>query len=121
MEEAARYAEDRDKLQHRDRGASRDIVREADYWAEGENRKAKVTTAEDIARALKERTRRTDRLRDHVQESVTRGVVLVDTAGAKVGQINALSLVETGDFAFEAGAHHRTRAPRTGARDRHRA
>jgi predicted ATP-dependent protease len=99
MEEAARFSEDRDKLSI-ETGRLADIVREADYWAEGENRKAKVTTADDIARALKERTRRTDRLRDHVQESVTRGVVLVDTAGTKVGQINALSLVETGDFAF---------------------
>lgn len=99
MEEAARFAEDRDKLSI-EMGRISDIVREADFWAEGDKRKAKVTTAADIARALKERTRRTDRLREHVQESVERGVLLVDTGGKKVGQINALSLVQKGQFSF---------------------
>lgn len=99
MEEAARIAEDRDKLTI-DVGRIADIVREADYWAEGDSRKAKVTTSADIARALKERARRNDRLREHVQESVARGVVLVDTAGTTVGQINALSLVQRGHFTF---------------------
>lgn len=99
MEEAARFAEDRDKLSI-EMGRVSDIVREADFWAEGDSRKAKVTTAADITRALKERTRRTDRLREHVQESVERGVLLVDTGGKKVGQINALSLVQKGQFSF---------------------
>ncbi len=99
MEEAARIAEDRDKLSL-DIGRIADIVREADYWADGDSRKAKVTTAADIARALKERTRRNDRLREHVQHAVERGVVLVDTDGKKVGQINALSLVQKGPSAF---------------------
>lgn len=97
MEEAQRIAEDRDKLAI-ETGRIADIVREADYWSEAESRK--VTTAADIARALKERTRRTDRLRDHMQESVERGVVLVDTAGKRVGQINALSLVQKGHTSF---------------------
>jgi len=99
MEEAARFAEDKDKLSI-EMGRISDIVREADFWADGETRKAKVTTDTDIVRALKERTRRTDRLRDQVQESVRRGVLLVDTAGKKTGQINALSLVQKGGFAF---------------------
>lgn len=99
MEEAARFAEDKDKLSI-EMGRISDIVREADFWADGETRKAKVTTETDIIRALKERTRRTDRLRDQVQESVRRGVLLVDTAGKKTGQINALSLVQKGGFAF---------------------
>jgi predicted ATP-dependent protease len=99
MEEAARIAEDRDKLSL-DVGRIADIVREADYWADGDSRRAKVTTATDIARALKERMRRNDRLREHVQDSVERGVVLVDTAGKTVGQINALSLVQKGHLSF---------------------
>ena len=97
MEEAARLAEDRDKL-ILETGRITDILREADYWSESENRK--VIGAADIARALKERARRTDRLREHMQESVARGVVLVDTAGSKVGQINALSLVQKGHLSF---------------------
>jgi len=99
MEEALRIAEDRDKLSL-DTGRIADIVREADYWAEGDSRKTKVTTAADIARAIKERARRNDRLRELVHHSVERGVVLVDTAGQKVGQVNALSLVQKGPSAF---------------------
>lgn len=97
MEEAQRIAEDRDKLSI-DAGRIADLIREADYWAEADNRK--VTTAADIARAQKERARRTDRLREQVQESVERGIVLVDTAGKKAGQINALSLVQKGQLVF---------------------
>lgn len=99
MEEAARMAEDRDKLAI-DAGRIADVVREADYWAEGDSRKAKVTTASDITRAIKERTRRNDRLREHVQHSFDRGVVLVDTTGTKVGQINALSLIQKSQVPF---------------------
>ncbi|MGE0024550.1 MAG: Lon protease family protein [Hyphomicrobium sp.] len=99
MEEAARLAEDRDKLAI-DVGRIADIVREADYWAEGESRKSKAITAEDIVRALRERTRRVDRLREHAQETVERGVVLIDTAGKKTGQVNALSLVQKGQTSF---------------------
>ncbi|WP_295555767.1 ATP-binding protein [uncultured Hyphomicrobium sp.] len=99
MEEAARFAEDRDKL-FMEMGRISDIIREADFWADSESRKAKVTSVGDIERALKERTRRNDRLRDHVQESVERGMLLVDTGGVKTGQINALSLVQKGHFSF---------------------
>lgn len=97
MEEAQRMAEDRDKLSI-EAGRIADIVREADYWSEADNRK--VTTAADITRALKERARRSDRLREQVQESLERGAVLVDTAGRTVGQINALSLVQKGQLTF---------------------
>jgi lon-related putative ATP-dependent protease len=97
IEEASRIAEDSDKLSI-EVGLIADIVREADYWSDGENRK--TTTSEDIVRALEERTRRADRIRDDVRESVERGIVLVETKGAKVGQINGLSLVQKGGFSF---------------------
>lgn len=97
MEEAARLAEDRDKLTV-ELGRIADLLREADYWAGADGRK--ITTGDDVQRAIRERTRRADRARDHIHDSVTRGVVLVDTAGQRVGQLNALSLVETGSFSF---------------------
>ncbi len=99
LEEAQRIAEDRDKLSL-DVGRIADILREADYWADDGARNATVITAADVVRALEERARRTDRLREHLQDSVARGVVLVDTAGTAVGQINALSLVQKGHPGF---------------------
>jgi predicted ATP-dependent protease len=39
-------------------------------------------------------------LRERVQEAIRRGTVLIDTRGAKVGQVNGLSVLALGDFAF---------------------
>jgi lon-related putative ATP-dependent protease len=97
IEEGARMAEDREKLTI-EIGRVADIVREADYWS-GASKK-KVIGREDIARAIDEHIQRSDRLRDRSLEFVERGIVLVDTAGLKVGQINGLSLLQLGDFSF---------------------
>ena len=97
IDEGARLADDREKLSI-EIGRIADIVREADYWA-GEA-KRKVTTRQDVARAIEEQIQRADRLRDRAQETIARGVVLVDTEGAQVGQINGLSVLQLGAFAF---------------------
>ena len=97
IDEGARLADDREKLSI-EIGRIADIVREADYWS-GEA-KRKVTTRQDVARAIDEQIQRADRLRDRAQETITRGIVLVDTEGAQVGQINGLSVLQLGSFAF---------------------
>src|SRR5690606_11218943 len=43
---------------------------------------------------------RSDRLRDHAQEMIERDILLIDTCGEKVGQINGLSVVSLGGFSF---------------------
>jgi predicted ATP-dependent protease len=73
-------------------------VREADYWAAQAGRD--VTTRADVAQAIDESVQRSDRLRDRAQETIDRQIVLVDTTGAKVGQINGLAVLQLGDFAF---------------------
>ncbi|HYD15644.1 MAG TPA: AAA family ATPase [Hyphomicrobium sp.] len=107
MEEAARIAEDREKLSI-ELGRIADIVREADYWSDSASRK--TTTDEDVVRALDERTRRADRVRDDIHEQLERGIVMIDTAGKKAGQINALSLVQKGGFSFGRPARITARA-----------
>jgi len=97
IEEGARLADDREKLSI-EIGRIADIVREADYWSG--QAKRKTTTRQDVARAIDEQIQRADRLRDRAEESIARGVVLVDTEGARVGQINGLSVVQLGSFAF---------------------
>jgi lon-related putative ATP-dependent protease len=97
IEEGARLADDREKLSI-EIGRIADIVREADYWAGRE--KHAVISREDVARAIEEHTQRSDRLRDRAQETIDRDIVLLDTEGAKVGQINGLSVLQLGDFAF---------------------
>jgi predicted ATP-dependent protease len=97
IEEGARLAEDREKLSI-EIGRVADIMREADYWASEAGRA--TTTAADVSRAVAEHVQRADRLRDRAQEIIAREIVLVDTEGTKVGQINGLSVIQLGDFAF---------------------
>jgi lon-related putative ATP-dependent protease len=97
IDEGARLADDREKLSI-EIGRIADIAREADHWSSEARRK--VTTKQDVARAVEEQIQRADRLRDRAQETIARGVVLVDTEGSQVGQINGLSVLQLGSFAF---------------------
>ncbi|MEZ5854337.1 MAG: ATP-binding protein [Hyphomicrobiaceae bacterium] len=97
IEEGARLADDREKLSI-EIGRIADIVREADYWATELGRD--VITREAVARAIDESIQRADRMRDKAQEIIEREIVLVDTDGAKVGQINGLAVLQLGNFAF---------------------
>ncbi len=75
-----------------------DLLSEADYWA-GQNGNDAVTV-DDVQRAIDAQIRRADRLRDRVQERIERGVLLIDTEGAHVGQVNGLSVIALGNYAF---------------------
>lgn len=97
LEESARLASDREKLSI-EIGRISDIIREADYWA-GKSGNAAIGRR-DVARAIEEQTQRSDRLRDRAQETIEREIVFIATDDAKVGQINALSVMQLGNFAF---------------------
>jgi lon-related putative ATP-dependent protease len=97
IDEGARLADDREKLSI-ELGRISDIVRESDYWSTQSKRK--VTGRADVERAIEEQIQRADRLRDRAQEAITRDIVLVDTEGSRVGQINGLSVLQLGAFAF---------------------
>jgi predicted ATP-dependent protease len=107
MEESQRMAEDRDKLTI-EVGRIADLVREADYWSDAASRK--TTTGDDVLRAIKERAHRADRARANSHDSVARGILLVDTSGAKPGQVNALSLAQKGGSCFGRPARITARA-----------
>jgi predicted ATP-dependent protease len=75
-----------------------DMLGEADFIARQAARAA--VSAEDVRNAIAAQRQRADRLRERVHEAILRGTVLIDTAGATVGQVNALSVFDLGDFAF---------------------
>lgn len=97
IEHAARLADDSERLTTH-MGSVADLVREADYWA-GE-RGAEVVSRRDVQQAIDAKTYRTDRVREHIQEEIARGTLLVDTDGEKAGQINGLAVLQLGTFAF---------------------
>jgi len=97
IEQASRIAQDTEKLTTHVRSVA-DLVREAHHWAK-DNGSGAVTAA-DVDRAIAAQIRRADRVRDRVHETIARGTILIDTAGASVGQINGLSVLSLGGFAF---------------------
>jgi predicted ATP-dependent protease len=76
----------------------REILIEADYCAR--QAKRDVICRDDVERALSSRIQRSARLRDRAQEAVIEKVALIETEGAHTGQINGLSVIELGGFAF---------------------
>jgi lon-related putative ATP-dependent protease len=97
IEEGARLADDREKITV-EIGFISDLVREADHWADKAGHPA-IGRA-DVEAAVAAQIRRADRIKEHAQEAVERGVVLVDTDGAAVGQINGLAVMQIGNFSF---------------------
>jgi lon-related putative ATP-dependent protease len=76
----------------------KDVLAEADFWAA--EAKRSVVTRADVQRALDEKIRRASRLRDRAREAILQEIALIDTTGARVGQVNGLSVLELGGFRF---------------------
>lgn len=99
IEHSARLAGDGRKLSANLEAMS-DLLCEADHWAReaGQSRIA----ADHIERAIEAQRKRVDRVHERIHEAILRGAVLIDTAGERAGQINALSVMQVGDYAFAA-------------------
>jgi len=97
IEQSSRAAGDSEKLLTHRRTLS-DLLREADYWARQSNRA--VVSAEDVQRAIDAQIHRADRVRERLLEETLRGTLLIDTQGERVGQVNGLSVIDFGHFAF---------------------
>jgi predicted ATP-dependent protease len=97
IEHSARLVEDAERLSTHMRSIV-DILREADYCS----REAGHTVVEvgDVQCAIDAQIRRQDRLRDRLYEAILRDTLEIDTQGAVTGQINGLSVISLGDFAF---------------------
>jgi len=107
VEHSARLLEDGEKLLTHTRSLT-DILREADYWA-GQREHATVSR-EDVQQAIDTRIHRADRIREHMQEEIRRGTLLIDTSGEKTGQVNGLSVIDLGNFMFGRPARITARA-----------
>ena len=75
-----------------------DLLAESHYWA-GQAGRDRVT-GEDVRHAIRTQIERLDRVRDRSYEYIQRGAVMIDTQGAVVGQVNALSVLQVGNFSF---------------------
>ncbi|HID83219.1 MAG TPA: ATP-binding protein [Thiotrichales bacterium] len=97
IEQAARLADDGEKLSLRVETLV-DLMREAGYWSKKSN--SSLIRAEDVETALEKQRYRQDKIREKMQEQITRGIRLIDTEGTKIAQVNGLSVIQLGDYAF---------------------
>jgi lon-related putative ATP-dependent protease len=97
IEYSSRLAEDQSKLSTWFSQVA-DTIKEAAHYAEEED--AEYTTGKHIEKALEERVYRSNLIEQKLEKMIEEGTILVDTTGEKVGQINGLSVLSLGDFAF---------------------
>ncbi|NOZ11046.1 MAG: AAA family ATPase [Gammaproteobacteria bacterium] len=97
IEHSARLAEDAEKLSTHVEVIG-DVLREADYWATqaGDKLVAKV----HVQQAIDAKVHRAERARLRTQEAMLRNILWVDTDGHKVGQVNGLSVLNHGNYAY---------------------
>lgn len=75
-----------------------DVAREASFVA-GQNEHHRVT-ADDVQRAIEAKVKRSNRLEERLQELIAERTLLVDTAGAVVGQVNGIAIIPLGEYHF---------------------
>jgi len=104
IEFAARRAGRQDKLWTRFSDIA-DLLREANHWA---SRRAagsvgngdRVVSREDVLKSLDSLKERNNLYEDKVQEAIEQDVLMIDTEGERVGQVNGLSVYDIGYYSF---------------------
>jgi lon-related putative ATP-dependent protease len=93
----SRLAEDQHKLSTKFSDIS-NLLREAHYWAEKEGSKA--VSAAHVEQALRAKTLRNSRIEERMRDLAAEGTVIVETGGARTGQVNGLAVYDLGDYSF---------------------
>jgi lon-related putative ATP-dependent protease len=75
-----------------------DVAREASYTAGQENHT--VVTADHVRRALDAKIERHNLMETKIREMIEQNLVFIDTTGGRIGQVNGLSVLEIGGYAF---------------------
>jgi len=75
-----------------------DVAREASYWARKDN--ASSVSAGHVRKAIEEKVERANLVEEKIQEMITEGLILIETDGISVGQVNGLSVYDVGEYSF---------------------
>jgi lon-related putative ATP-dependent protease len=97
IEHGARLADDQQKLSTRF-GMIGDVIREAAYWAGKDG--STIVTADAVSKAIREADYRENLIQTRLQELIEDETLRIDAIGRMVGQLNALSVISLGDYAF---------------------
>ena len=97
VEYSSRLAADQDKLSTQFARVS-DLIREANYYAMSNG--SDYITKDHVRQAIEAKVYRSNLIEEKMGEMIERGSILVDTEGAKVGQLNGLAVMGMGDHMF---------------------
>lgn len=97
IENGIRMAERQDRLSTQFNVIT-DILKEANYWAIKD--KATTVTRKYVVKAIDERIERVKLIEEKIQEMIDKGTIFIDTQGSVVGQVNGLSVYDTGEYSF---------------------
>ena len=75
-----------------------DLLREASYWASTNGNT--LVEADDVKRAINEKVYRSNRIEERIREVIRDGTIMIDTTGSVTGQVNAISVMQMGDYSF---------------------
>ena len=94
---SSRLASDKGKLSTQFARVA-DIIREADFYAEQEN--SDQISKKHVNKAVEEKVYRSNMIQDKIEEMIEEGTILIDIEGEKVGQVNGLAVLASGDYSF---------------------
>ncbi|MCL2707956.1 MAG: AAA family ATPase [Defluviitaleaceae bacterium] len=98
VEYSARLAERQDRLTTKFNRLV-EIMAEASALSSGGGEAGNVTEG-DVARAIAKREYRLNMYEEKLTELIEDDIVMIDTDGSKVGQINGLAVIDVGDYVF---------------------
>jgi lon-related putative ATP-dependent protease len=97
LEYSMELTENREKLTLRLADVS-DLLKEANYYADVD--KSDLINSQHVQKAIEKKRFRASLYEEKVQELVKKDIFWVETEGQKVGQVNGLSILMTGDHEF---------------------
>lgn len=97
VEYGSRVAEHQEKLTT-EFSQIADILRESNFWAIKEN--SMIIREEHVLKALEQRVYRSASIEEKLRELILEDILIVETSGKKVGQVNGLAVIDLGDYSF---------------------
>jgi predicted ATP-dependent protease len=75
-----------------------DLLVEADYWAR--KNKHPLVTGANVQEAIQAKEHRLNKYETRIQDMFAEGSLFIDTHSEQIGQVNGLSVIDIGDYAF---------------------
>ncbi|MDR1687465.1 MAG: AAA family ATPase [Clostridiales bacterium] len=97
LEYSARVAENQNHLTT-SFGKLSDILTESVVWAKKD--KCETVQARHVEKAISQRDYRGSMFEEKLTEQINENIIMIDTVGKRVGQINGLAVLDFGDYVF---------------------